>query len=199
MTDDFSLAMPGSVTDFTRAIRELLGSLRDISRFASDASNFYDRKKARRAAKGLATLAFAKSGMYAPLERIAAGNGSPQDLEDIARRLVQTTREVEEGIRQIFDYIDRARERFGLEIGLRLDEAISGGRYIVGKTVIRNHLKLLVHLGQQPEPDLSQIQYEAKYILQCIDSLEKKLTSLRDLLLSMNEKEKIVRKRQKTP
>ena len=110
--------------DFAKALREVIATLRDFANFVDDATSLYDRHKARAAAKGLAILAFG-TGMRTPLERIANGIWRREDFDEIAQRLNDTAGEVEGGITSILNYRDRSREKFGLDVCLKLDAIIN--------------------------------------------------------------------------
>src|SRR5271155_1681281 len=175
MADDLSLVTPGSVTDLARALRELIKALGDIGKFVGRAADLYDRRKARRAARSLAKLAFPKSGMRGPLERIAAGAGLPEDIEEIARRLAQTAGEIEESIRLIDWYNNRPREQLGMAAALKVEDIIHGP---VNKEMIKMSLSDLV-TALDPER-AKQIAVTGLF---WIEEVNKQLIELHDLVL----------------
>jgi hypothetical protein len=158
MAEDFGIVTPGSITDFAKALREMIRALGDVRTCFDSATALYDRRKARAAAKGLATLAFEKSGMRAPLERIAAGAGTPEDIESIYEQLFQTTEEVEQSIHSIVRYKDRLRETVGLEAAFKIGEIITGQPY--SKRKIRLSIQQLISEGRKPSPDMKKRRHK---------------------------------------
>jgi len=197
-TDDFSLVVPGSATDFAKALREFTKSLGDIGKFIRTAGTFYEHRKARAAAKGFATLAFEKSGMRRIVERMAKGTGSPKDFESLAQQLQNTASEVEDAIENIFKYRARIREKFGLDVGMKIDEMLHGeSEVLIGKRFIRYHLQTMVEESRKPDFDPRLLQSDAEWLLSAIDKLNKELIQLHDLVLASKKEGASASKRRK--
>jgi hypothetical protein len=195
-SDDFGLVVPGSATDFAKALREFTKSLGDIGKFIGSAGTIYQRHKARVAAKGFATLAFEKGVMRRIVERIAKGTGGSGDFDALAQGLQNTAIEVEDAIESIFRYKDRIREQFGLEVGMKLDEMMNGeSEILIGKRIIRHHLETMVAASRRPDFDPRSLQSDAQWVLSSIDKLNKELIQLHDLVLASKRPRGAPRKR----
>ena len=175
-----SIVAPGSITDFAKALREVINALRDVGQLIGDTADLYDRRKARTAAGNLATLGFSKRGMRGPLERIVAGSGSSQDIEELAQRLTDTAGEVEDSIGALDRYRDRLREKLGMSYAMKFDDIIHGP---VGKQMIRYSLQDIVSMGGQETPNAVAIRARAQEVTGWIEHLNVQLIELHDLLL----------------
>jgi hypothetical protein len=67
-----TVLIPGSLTDFVKALRELIAGVRDVGNLFKDGADLYNKRRARRAAKNLNTLSFTPEGSRRHLERITA-------------------------------------------------------------------------------------------------------------------------------
>ncbi len=191
MTDELSIVTPGSVTDVAKAIREMMKALADLRKIAIGAADLYDQRKARRAAGNLAKLAFSKAGMRGPLERIAAGAGSPRDFEDIAARLAATADEIKDSFTALTKYKDRLRELYGLPAAMEIDAILYGPAF--GKEMIRYSLQQLV-TSQNRSASADVIQREAQSILSHVEELNNHLIELHNMLVpprKQNSKAKV--------
>ena len=122
------VAIPGSVTDFAKGLRELIACLRDLAAFLGDGGKLiageWRAHKSHAAARNLDVLAFSPSGSRQFLERIAADSGTAEDVAGIEKKLEATAGEVEQSMRELSAYRDMLRETCGMAAGEKLDEIL---------------------------------------------------------------------------
>jgi hypothetical protein len=110
-------AIPGSVTDLTKGLRELIACLRDLAELIGDGRKLvageWHAHRSRAAARNLDLLAFAPSGSRQFLERIAENSGTAEDVVGIETKLEATASEVEQSMRELSAYRDMLRESCG--------------------------------------------------------------------------------------
>jgi hypothetical protein len=99
MADDFTT--PYSATDLAKALRVMIGIARELGRPLNAAMRAVDRQRARKPAAHLDTLAFRPGEMRQPIERIAAGAGSPVDLDIVSAMLQASRGKVERSIEEL--------------------------------------------------------------------------------------------------
>jgi hypothetical protein len=78
--DCMSVTIPLSLTDFVKALRELVALVKDTEQLIGDGVQLYDRRRSKKAAERLYALSFTPQGMRSALKRIGAGQGSGEDF-----------------------------------------------------------------------------------------------------------------------
>ena len=175
-----SMTFPLSLTDFVKALRELVGLVKDTGQLIGDGAQLYDRRRCKKAAERLYVLSFTPQGMRSPLKRIAAGQGTGEDFGLIERLLLESASRVEENLGKLLAFKDRLREQVSWEAANVLDEIISGP---VGKQVTRQRLARIVGLSKADPPPLDEIRSIAQQVDTDIEQLNEKLKWLHDLVL----------------
>lgn len=185
MTDPKStVAIPGTVTDVVKSLRELIDLLRELAGLIRDGAKFtnatFEHRQSRRAAGNLDGLSFAPQGSRRYLEAIAAGNGALDDVAAIAASQDATAFDVEMSMQELSGYRDALREARGKAAGDRLDAIIYGE---FGKDRLRRLLQQFVQscagFDQLPE----SAPREAAAILKAIEALNVEIVSLHDEIL----------------
>ena len=171
------IVIPGSITDIAKALREIIGALRDVGSLVKDGAQLFDKKHAKNAATNLYTLAFAPHGSRQYLERIAEGKGTADDLKAIGQQMADTAAEVEISIQALTRFEQRLRETFGMESAYKLDRVINGPS---GKQMLRHSL-----IEMAKAPNVESVQARAKEALAIIDELNQQITDLHDMILSV--------------
>ncbi|SDQ22891.1 hypothetical protein SAMN05443245_0472 [Paraburkholderia fungorum] len=174
------VVLPGTVTDLVKAVREILGLAKDLREFAGWGIDALDKGHRRRAAKSVDALTFGPDLTRRPLERIAAGQGTADDYELIARRLGESAGTVEESVARLERYRDRLREAYGLAAANKLTDVLRGYR---GKLTLRDALMLMVDDFRGDLSSTEALQYQAQHILISIDQLNADLIQLHDLII----------------
>lgn len=173
------VVLPGTVTDLIKAVREILGLAKDLREAAGWGIEALDKGRRRRAAKSVDGLTFGPDMTRRPLERIAAGQGTPEDYESIAVRLSESAGSVEDSVERLEKYRDRLREEYGLAAANKLTQTIRGEG---GKMSLRFALHLLVHDSKDERSTPESLQDQARWILRNIDLLNANLVELHDLI-----------------
>jgi hypothetical protein len=173
-----TILIPGSLTDFVKALRELIGAVRDASDLIKDGADLYKKNRARKAAKHLNTLSFTPEGSRRHLERLAAGAGTSDDVQAIGELMASTAGDVATSISELGTYRGALRENCGMKAAAKLDEIIYGP---AGKEMLRMSLLELVQMGRKATPPPERITAEAANALRMIDSLNQQLAELHDL------------------
>lgn len=178
------VAIPGSVTDLVKGLRELIACLRDFAALIGDGSKAVTgtvrKRRSRGAARNLDRLVFSPAGSRRYLERIADGIGTRDDIAGIAATLDATADEVERSMQALSGYRDTLRETCGWDAANTLDEIIYGK---FGKDGLRRSLGRIVKIceGQEAIPsDAVQIAVGA---LGTIEGLNSRIAELHDQLL----------------
>lgn len=184
--------LPGTATDFLKAIRELFGLVKEMVNGGKWVVDIYRNDKKKEAASNLNRLRFTKSGSKPYLERIIAGNSSPEDIEAIGRLMADSAAEVETSIAGLEKYSDVVRETYGMAVVERLERMIGGP---TGKRMIRYSLMNLVKAAGQPNADSKMIQDSAKETLRWIEQLNVEFCELHDLILEIEGKSTSVAKK----
>lgn len=177
---DAVVVVPGSLTDLAKALREIIAAIRDVGQLVSDGSKLFDNQRARKAATNLSNLEFTPAGSRRHLERIAAGKATPKDFQAIAEKMASTAGDVERSVLALDKYRNRLRETRGMKAANKLDAIIHGPS---GKMVIRETLRDIVEMSRGPEPSNDTIQASASQALGYIESLNKNLVELHDLVV----------------
>lgn len=183
MTDqparDVTVVVPLALTDFAKALRELIGVFRDLAGLVKDGSSVVRRREARSRAADLDALGFPPNGMFRPLSRIADGCGLPQDFGLLENLMNETAPEVERDVQALRAYRDTIRVNCGAKASQALDNLLDGS---AGKFEIRYAIYGLVNTQRQGgEP--SELQARAKRILQMIEAFNEQLIDLHDKVL----------------
>ena len=179
------VAIPGSVTDFAKGLRELIACLRDLAAFLGDGGKLiageWRAHKSHAAARNLDVLAFSPSGSRQFLERIAADSGTAEDVAGIEKKLEATAGEVEQSMQELNVYRDMLRETCGMAAARKLDQIIHGK---FGKNGLRRSLARIVEIGRDQKPlprEAVQIASDAQHN---IANLNVQIGQLHDLVLA---------------
>jgi hypothetical protein len=181
-----SITTPGSLTDLAKALRETTGAAKDFGEIFGSVWRLYDRHRSKKAAKRLYDLHFAPQGMRAPVQRIAAGQGTKNDFLLIERLLTETASRVEKDIKKLAAFRDRLREQVGWNAVQALDMIIHG--QFGSKPEARERLAHIVLLSKADPPPLDEIRSAAQQVERNIDQLNKKLRRLHDLILKSSKR-----------
>ncbi|MBY8604162.1 hypothetical protein K7N18_04880 [Burkholderia arboris] len=174
------IVLPGTMTDFVKAVREILGLAKDLREIAGWGIDALDKGHRRRAAKSVDGLTFGPDMTRRPLERIAAGQGTPRDYESIAVQLSESAGSVEDSVERLEKYRDKLREEYGLAAANKLTQTIRGEG---GKMSLRMALHLLVDEANDERTAPEALQDQARWILRNIDLLNTNLVELHDLIV----------------
>ncbi|MER9712735.1 hypothetical protein NKJ13_21065 [Mesorhizobium sp. M0174] len=179
------VAIPGSVTDFAKGLRELIACLRDVAALVGDGGKFVAgglrARRSRSAARNLDALMFSPSGSRQFLERIAEGSGTNEDVGGIEQMLAATADEVERSMRDLSGYRDALRETCGIHAAQKLDQIIYGK---FGKDGLRRSLGRLVAIGRNQSPVPAEAVHIASEALHVVADLNAQITELHDLVLA---------------
>lgn len=179
MAKEPTMAVPGSLTDFIKALRELIGATKDIAELVKKGASLFDGRRARKAAAGLYALSFTPEGSKRHLERIAAGCGTREDLQAISEQMANSAGEVESSILTLRRYSSQLREQ-GMKAAQKLDDIIFGPS---GKQAIRMLLQAIANEGSNNNPNQSYIRSTSQRALYLIHQLNEDLVILHDLIL----------------
>jgi hypothetical protein len=196
------VTVPYSATDLAKATRSIIATLRDLGEFARDAGEFYDRRKARAAARHLDSLSFGRGGMRDPLARIASGDWLVEDLDSIEQQLKDTAEQIETDINELSKYRDHLREKYGKKAADKLDTITNWSNdpndSERDKPWLRDKLEMLVRNAraydygrveirpedrQYMEDQLKWIQDTAIWLGRKIDDLNKRIVEIHDMVL----------------
>ncbi|MBY0560124.1 hypothetical protein [Hyphomicrobium sp.] len=182
---NIDVAIPGSLTDIVEAINELMSLVERTAGRIKSGADLWAKTKSKNAAQNLSNLAFGSRGTKKHLEKIAAGKDAKDDLTAIAAQLEATSKPVEQSIEALRKYRDQLREQAGMRTAQKLDDILYGQ---VGKLALRNVLRELADTCRQPEPPADIIVRLAKEASSMIESLNKDLATLHDMLLGLKKK-----------
>jgi hypothetical protein len=122
----------------------------------------------------------------APLQRIAAGQGTTHDFLLIERLLTETALRVERNIKKLAAFRDRLREKVGWNAVEALDMIIHG--QFGSKPEARRRLAQIVLLSKADPRPVDEIRIRAQQVERDIDQLNKKLRRLHDLILKASNR-----------
>lgn len=172
--------LPYSLTDIAKSIREIVAALREIGTFFGDSAEMIDRRRARTAARKMSDLSFGPGGSLGPLERISAGQGQKSDYEELRSTFDQSAEIVDEAIALLGRYRDRVREKFGMAVAQKLDQIIYGD---CGKRKIRALIMQLLGSAETEGADSAYLQSEARRAVEMIETVNRQLIDLHDMIL----------------
>lgn len=178
-TTETTVVIPLALTDFAKALRELIGAFRDAAGLAGDGLAYIKRRKARERAIDLDYLGFEPNGFLRPLTRIAAGRRIPSDFDELDQLRGDTAEGVTQRVQALRGYRATIRENCGLAAAHRLDKILDGP---AGKFLIRYEIDALVDRfrgGANREELISR----ATSILDLVGDFNQQLTELHDLML----------------
>jgi hypothetical protein len=175
------VTMPFGFTDAVKAIREALGLVGDMLSMVGNVSIAYQQHKGKKAADHLDTLAFRPDGSFRHLERIAEGNGQPEDFKAIAEKMDETGGQIEKALDRLNAHRAFVRRRFGAQIANKIDGMIYAGR---GKQSIRVDLVTLAGMDHQ-HYSAEEIAAEARVIMSNIGQLNNDLAEVHDILAAI--------------
>lgn len=180
---DIIVAMPATFTDAIQALRQFIGLVKDVTGMVGTASEALQRKKGKKAARQMDVLTFPGDGSRRNLERIAAGDGLPEDFEAIEAAMAETGEAVESSFKKLKASRNFIRERFGLQVANKINDLIYSGR---GKESIRLDLSLLARMEHEHYTK-EDVASEANRILENIHALNAGLAELHDLLMGLEK------------
>jgi hypothetical protein len=177
--------IPGSITDFAKALREIIKAMRDTAQLCSDAAEFlpFQRRKDRKAAENLSKLAFDPTGVRHQLELIATGGCSPDVQWELITKLSKNVDLIDDAIHGLSSYRSQIREKYGLELVLEFDKLT--GRDEGAKAQMRKRIREIAYAK-----DALQEHRNAEAALREIDNLNKKLCSIHDKILNIKKQNK---------
>lgn len=176
-----------AVTASAEALKRLISAFEGIVGLAGRGVDFLDRQKARHSAADLDRLHFPPGGMLRPLNRIADGDYSEKDFDDLARLIDESADEVNQSASAIQEYRLVLMEHFGAVVGPRL-EALLEQETDFGKFKIRYKIAGLVSMywsGIHGVELQSALKLEAGRILKMIDEFTVELLELQDLVFKI--------------
>jgi hypothetical protein len=183
-----TIAIPGTVTDFAKALRELIAALRELGGLVQDGTKLatatYRHRQSRRAAGNLDGLSFAPQGSRRYLEAIAAGAGTSEDVAAIAASQDATAFDVEMSMQELSHYRNILREARGKAAADRLDAIIYGE---FGKNRLRMLLQRLVRPCEGLDKLPESVRTDAAAILRAIEALNQEIVSLHDEILGITK------------
>ena len=181
-TNERESAPPYSFTDIVRALRELIGLVRDTGKLIGKGAKLYDRSQARKAATDLSALAFTPRGIHKYLQRVATGAATSNDFAAIAKVLKGTAGKVDNSVWRLGKYRKRLRENNGMAAAQKLDEIIYGPN---GKRALRFNLNNIARMSKSVDFSRSEVRTEAEQALGKIAHLNADLRELHDLILQL--------------
>lgn len=173
-----TLLIPGTLTDFAKALRELIGAFRDIAGLVVDGTNMARRHEARGRAADLDHLAFPPDGFLRPLTRIASGTIVPSDLDELEQLANESERRIADRVHYLRRYRGIIRENCGAAVARCFDSLIDGPS---GKFMIRCEIRAVVDLARLGRP-AAELQARAKGIIEMIDTFNDALIELHDAM-----------------
>lgn len=174
-----TVVMPLTLTDFTKAFRELLATFRDAVGICTDGVDLLRRRRARSAAGQLSDIGFPPGGFCKPLGAVARGGGSDADVDELARLFDETSERVAERVHDLRAYRSVVREQCGAAAGNSLDKLLDGPN---GKFVIRWEIEGLVHMWRDGRAGPERCREQAARVLSMIDAFNEDLATLHDAI-----------------
>lgn len=170
------------IVDFSSKTHKIFTALSDLGRLVKGAANLLDRKKAKRAARHLAALAFMPDGMQRPLERIAAGVGTPDDFSAISDLLDETDKKIKTAMTSLSKDSHLVRENHGMDQFMKLNRLLHG---YAGKSVIREDLTLMIEYFRDDDllDDRDFVADTARDLLRDIKNFNNRLIKIHDTIL----------------
>lgn len=173
-----TVVVPLTLTDFAKALRELIAAFRDAVGIGKDGANVVRRHRASTAAANLDYLSFQPDGFSRHLQRIADGKGTNADAEALSAFSNQTADGVVQKIRALRGYRDNVRQQCGRDAADKLSNLIDGPN---GKFAIRYEIEGLFHMwGDGKDPPL--LADQASRILRMIETFNADLTAMHDTI-----------------
>jgi hypothetical protein len=178
-----SPAMPFTVTDLIRSLRELLQFTKEFGGLVGDGKRGWRLRKSKTASRLLRLIGFSPLGSRELLERLAGGEGGQADLSELNRRLGLSSTKVNKALGEMEQYYEHVGEHHGLETQWQL-EALVGtclpGREFMGKQPLRAALERLAERDFASNPKL--VQADAAELLEQIDLFNAQLLKLHAIL-----------------
>ena len=172
-----TIVIPLALTDFAKALRELIGAFRDGAEVIRDGMQALARRRARGAASDLDVLSFQPGGFLRHLRRIAAGEGTTEDVAALDEFTHETADEVSEKIHTLRKYRDTVREQCGQDAANKLSNVIDGP---AGKFVIRYEIAGLAQMWRDGKQ--ADCPAQATKILAMIAEFNDELAGLHDAI-----------------
>ena len=173
-----TVVTPLTMTDFVKALNELIEVFRSLTGLAGDGVNFVRRHSAEAWTAYLDKLGFTPGGFRDPLERIAGGKATEADFSELQHLLDETLAPMITTAERVFEYRDTLRVNCGREAAHALDELIEG---VIGKYPLRRRIGDLARWSGSPTS--ADVQAEARNILDQIANFNENLNRLHDMAL----------------
>jgi len=170
---------PVSLISLSNELNGLIEFFQRLFSLGEKGANRFHRYKASKAAQTLHGLHFPPGGFREPLERIAIREGSAADIEVLAAFYDETSPAVVQGVQALHAYVDVVRKQCGAGASAKLEELLDGPD---GKFVIRYEIDGLVHMARGGHASKSDLQEQARKILQMIAGFNAKLIDLHDTM-----------------
>lgn len=164
----------GDLVDAIDRIRRLVrGLVEDASEAVTTIGQLARQRQRSKAATDVSSLGFGPSGMVGPLQRIASGRGTANDMTMIKLRLGETAKEVETSMQNLRYFRNHVSRHFGERIAMNLDQLIDGP---LGKGDIRFRLNDLLGMKARGK----RTQESAKRILDTISAFNRQMADFHD-------------------
>jgi hypothetical protein len=185
-----TVILPLSLTDFVKALREMLACTSELGSALDGGLQRYRSRKGHAAARLLRVIGFSPIGSRQILEKLASGNGSQADLDQLAKYLRKTYPVVRDAMAKLETMREPLGEFYGVHAQWDLDELIYGCRWgssdpkknTYGKMFLRQSMESLTKSSF--EKNGYCIQSEAENLLEYIDGFNKKLLQMYEVLTS---------------
>lgn len=178
----------GSLTDFAKSLRELIGALRDLAEFIGDggkvALGIYRRGQTSRAAQNLDTLSFAPQGSRKHLDADRRRCWYASRHRRHSRKPGGNGVRCEMSMQELQHYRDLLRKALGRNAAERLDNVTYGP---FGKTQLRTLLAALVRCYEGKEPLPESAAADAGEILKSVEALNTEITALHDEIMGFRK------------
>jgi transcriptional regulator with XRE-family HTH domain len=152
------IVLPLSLTDLVQSLRELIGLTKDLADVVGDVSHGIGSHRRSKAASLLGNLGFGPRGSKGILAKLAAGNGSQADLEQLKKMLAATDSEIESAIAKLAEYGPFLEKEVGLGAKWELDDLIHQAQPPIddgfaGKIRLRREIKALSEMPYDENPE----------------------------------------------
>lgn len=174
-----TIVTPFTLANFARALRELIGLFREAAGIGRDGADLLRRRRAGAAASDLDSIAFPPRGFCRSLQRIATGQGTDADVDELERRLKATAEEVADRVQGLRRYKPVVREQCGAAAGRKLIDLMDGPD---GKFVIRYEIEGLISTWRGGRSTKADNEQQAAKVLAMISSFNDKLIELHDVI-----------------
>ncbi|QXT37459.1 hypothetical protein KV697_09410 [Sphingomonas sanguinis] len=172
--------MPGSLTDVAHAVRTLFDLFGLGEKTYAAWVDFFDRRQARIAARGMARFRFGPGGAKAILAKLAEEPVEAAELARLAAWHRETQDEIDQALRTLIRYEDQLRENHGIKLSDRFAELLHGP---VSKGAIRLTISDICALPYASAEERAEVSRKARHLLMMIDDLNTGFAELHEEIL----------------